>query len=403
MTARQYKLYNTMPDHHFLWSPREPWQQLTGIWEEVHPGESWTLQVSGESGVGKTWLLRSYLLIGCESEKWWRLNCGEVTGLAEQLITSILTRYPGWRTIQGISDEMISILRYHGTDPIRQLLSQNTSASEIEPLYFDDDFQETAWQLITSTLDKQGGALRVWVEDLHLADNVALSFLEYLRTNSRKIGFPLNLVFTTLNNGINASGRDFIRSVKPDFKLRLTPWDAEDVTTLMQHDYGVTMNKSNHEFAAKFYQQVGGVPFQVTQTLAYLQEDRILVEKKTPGWGVRNWRKFQWPSSLEEVLEKRLAGIAKHTDSWQVLTALSLTPDPDNTKAIELTLGLSSNDLSKQFSLLYYNGFLDRDYRLRQPVIRDTVLKMLSKDEKDTIPGKLSHALRRSYYLDVEV
>jgi len=402
MTPRQPKLYNVMPDHNYMWSPREGWKRLESYCQKVRSGTSWTMKVDGEPGVGKTWLLRLFLLIGCENEKWWRVRCGETRGPAEQLITTILTRYPGWQTIEGLSDEMITVLRYHGTKPIRESLSQNTPAGEIEPLYVDDDFHETAWQLIINTVEKQGGALRIWVEDLNLADIYALSFLNYLRMNCRQKALPLNIVFTTTASGISAPGRDLIRSAKPDFKLRLAPWNDEEVVSFMQHDYGITMNRSNREFAKELLRRTGGLPFQVTQTLAYLQEQRVLVEKKKCGWSVRKWHQFQWPTTFKDVLKKRLERISKHVCAWQVLTAISLSPDPENMKAVELMLGLSPDDLREQFSLLYYNGFLDREYRFRQPLIRDVAVQMLSKDDKDTINQKLSYALRKSYHPDLQ-
>ena len=370
--------------------------------KEASQNRSWTLQVSGEPGVGKTWLLRLFLLVGCENDKWWRLRCGKSSGLAEELLTSILTRYPRWQTLEGMTDEMISILRYQGTDLTRGYFNRNMPSGGIETLYNDEDFHEIAWQLISNTIDRQDGALRVWVEDLHFSDNHALTFLNYLRTNCQQRDLQLNIVFTITNNGISASVREFTKCLTPDFKLRLMPWDEEEVASLMKHDYGITLNQSNREFAAEFYQRVGGLPFQVTQTLAYLQEKRVLVEKKGYGWGVRDWRQFMWPSSLEQVLESRLERISKHVTAWQVLTAISLSPDPDNMKAVEKALGLSPEVLGKQLSLLYYNGFLDRECRFRQPVIRDVVLQMLSKDEKETITEKLGRALRKSYHPDLE-
>jgi len=396
MTARQPKLYNTMPDHNYMWSPREGWKRLESFWQKVHSDTSWTLKVDGELGVGKTWLLRLFLLVGCENEKWWRVRCGETSGPAEQLITTILTRYPGWQTIEGLSDEMITVLRYHGAKPIREPLSQNTPAGEIEPLYVDDDFHETAWQLILNTIEKQGGALRIWVEDLNLADSYTLSFLNFLRANCQQKDLPLNIVFTTTDTGSSTSGQELIKNVKPDFELRLAPWSEEEVVTFMQHDYGITMNRSNREFAKELYRRVGGLPFQVTQTLAFLQEKETLVEKKQGGWGVRRWRQLRWPATFEELLKQRLERVSKHVTMWQVLTAISMSPDPENLEAIELMLGLSPDDLRKQLALLYYNGFLDREFRFKQPLIRDVVVQILSEKEKRGIENELLKTLRES-------
>jgi hypothetical protein len=105
--------------------------------------------------------------------------------------------------------------------------------------------------------------------------------------------------------------------------------------------------------------------------MAYLQEKRILVEKKNHGWGVRNWRRFQWPSNLEEVLTKRLDRVMKHATAWKVLTAVSLLPDMYDVKILEEALDLSPYELQKQLTLLYYNGFLDREYRFRQTLVRE--------------------------------
>ena len=83
------------------------------------------------------------------------------------------------------------------------------------------------------------------------------------------------------------------------------------------------------------------------------------------------------PASLEEVLAKRVERLAEHRVTWQVLTAVSQLPDMNDRKEIEQALGLSPEELQKQLYLLYCNGFLDREYRFRQPVIKKITRGML--------------------------
>lgn len=404
MSSKRPILYDAMPDHNFLWSPRVPFKQLNRFSREVSDRKNWTLQVSGESGSGKTWLLRIFLFAGLE-DTWWRVVCGESGNLVDQLIHSILTRYPGWKTLDGISDEMINVLRYFGTESIRKLFAVDKSSREFEGLVADDDIYETVIKLLVNTLDHQTGSINLWIEDLSSADRQDLIFLEFLKSECIKTDLPLHLVITTTKNRKPKAVSDCIRLLSPDFNLILKSWNEDDLVLFLHHNYGITMNQSNRDFAAGFCRNVGGLPFRVTQTMAFLQERKVLVEKKNHGWGVRSWRQLQWPTRLEEVLTKRLERVAEHPVTWRVLTAVSQLPDMNDSREIEQALGLSPEELQKQQYLLYCKGFLDREYRFRQPVIRDIVLQMLSEKDTRTIAGELFRALQesdRSLYVSEE-
>jgi len=385
MAVKQHTFYNAMPDHYFMWGYREPFQRLVKFVNEIASKREWTLMVSGEPGSGKTWMLRLFLFTGCASENWWRVLAGNNMGIAEQLIHSILTRYPGWKTLEGISVEMNNVLRYYGTESIRKLFSQNKSSREIEILVADDDIDETVWNLFTNTVDPQQETIHLWVEDLHSSDHQDLEFLEFLQARCQQSGLSLKLVVSVARKGMSTIVREFLEKNKPEFNLQLKPWTEDDIVDLMQYDYGISMLKSNREFVAEFYKQVGGLPFQVTQTIALLQEAKVLVPKKGYGWGVRNWNQFQWPASLEELLTKRLKRVSEHTIAWQVLKAVSVLTGMNDIKVLEQSLDLTYEDIEKQLSLLYYNGFLDREYRFRQPVMREVFRGMLQENEKTHI------------------
>jgi hypothetical protein len=369
MSVKQPKLYNAMPDHNFLWSPRVPFMQINKFSREVSDRRNWTLQVSGEPGSGKTWSLRIFLFAELD-DIWWRVVCGESQNLVEQLIHCILTRCPGWKTLDGMSDEMINVLSYFGTESIRKLFAFDESPREFEGLVTDDDIYETVIRLLVNTLDYQNGSINMWIEDIHSADSHDLNFLEFLKSKCNKSELPLHLIVTTTKSRKPKAVSECIRLLSPDFNLILKSWNEDEVISFLHHNYGITMNQSNREFVVEFYKKVGGLPFWITQIIAYLQESKVLVEKKSYGWGVRKWGEFQWPASLEEVLAKRVERLAEHRVTWQVLTAVSLLQDMADRKDIKQALGLSPEELQKQLFLLYCNGFLDREYQFRQPIVR---------------------------------
>lgn len=232
-------------------------------------------------------------------------------------------------------------------------------------------------QLIRNALQGEHRSLNLWIEDLELADRWDLDFLRYLQSECRRLELSLHLVITVKGGMRPEAVSHFIKHLEPDLHLRLRPWSEDEVVKFLHHNYGIKLNSSNREFAEEFYRQVGGLPFSVTQTMAYLQEKGILVKKKNSGRGVRGWRKIIWPGSLEEVMERRLKRLSRHVTAWKVLTTLSQMRDTDDHKALEEMVNLSSEELLRQLSLLYCNGFLDREYKFRQPVMRDVLLQIL--------------------------
>ena len=274
-----------------------------------------------------------------------------------------------------MNDTMMNVLREYGTEPVRELFAAKAPIDGIEELIADEDIYRTTMQLICNALQGEHRFLNLWVEDLELADRWDLDFLRYLQSECHRLELPLHLVIAVRSGRKPDTVRHFITHLDPDFHLRLRPWSEDEVTQFLYHNYGIKLNSSNREFAEEFYRQVGGLPFRITQTMAYLQEKRILVEKKNHGWGIRNWRNFHWPESLEEVLKVRLKRLPRHATTWKVLTTLSQMHDPDDHEALEEMVGLSSEELSRQLSLLYCNGFLDREYRIRQRALRDMLLQ----------------------------
>lgn len=122
MSVKQPKLYNEMADHNFMWlGRRESFQQLMRFDEKVSSEKDWALLVSGKPGSGKTWLLRLFLFTALEKENWWRIICGASKSLADQLLTGVLVKHPGWRTLNGMNDTMMNVLRQYGTESVRRM------------------------------------------------------------------------------------------------------------------------------------------------------------------------------------------------------------------------------------------------------------------------------------------
>jgi len=386
-SMRRLVLFDQLGTDNLWWGRRQTFQRFERHFGSVENQDSWRFVLSGRPGSGKTWWLQFLVRAYDWEDSCCRISCDVNKSIAGQLLKQLLERFPGWSTLEGITPRMFGALNRYGSTSIRQLLSSQQDHTGGKARIKKSDLFATVWQLLLNAARLRRSSLYLWVEDLESATRQDLDLLGFLLTKCRKQHVSLRLILTVNRRGLKAQTLDFLEKLNPEINMRLNAWRETDIAMLLERDYGIRNSERNQVFISEFYRQVGGLQFRVVQTLALMYEQGYLVEKKNYGYGLRQWRRFKWPASLEEVLVRRLERLSRHPNTWRVLAALSLEPSPDCQDMDERSLGLVHGELRNQlyqlhrYGFLVRNGFQGREYQLRHPAIGEVVRGMMEKSQ----------------------
>ena len=239
--------------------------ELLKLSGEVSSGTGKTVIVSGESGIGKTSLIKHFInILEPDIEILW--------GGCDDLFTP--------RPLGPLYDIAFQLK----SDLIKKLEREDNRVSI---------FAE-----FLNYLQKRSELKIIVIEDIHWADEATLDFIKFL---SRRISRTKTILILSYRDD-EVSRDNYLRSVFGDLphddirRIRLYPLSESAVNTLLRK---AGLNESN------LYRITGGNPFYVTEVLAN--------------------RSQEFPSSIKDAVISRTAGL--DSDTLRVLELISVIPN----------------------------------------------------------------------------
>lgn len=354
---------------------------LRAIAQRAREGRGATILLQGETGMGKTRLLR-------------------------ELAAALEAQSPPWIVLHGACSPFDDLLSY---GPFYDAL-QTAAPGDLTDLLGREhgqahtDAGAVMWRVLqVLRLLSQGGPVMLVIDDLHWANSSTLHLFGFLATRIHHL--PILLVASMDRvNAIPAVQR-LLALGRPHGDVHLaslTPLGREDVSALL-HTQGISPDAAA-TLAEWLHIQSGGSPFMIAQILAQLRADAILTPTGTgTGWHLNEARwlrqrvAFTLPETTHDLVAWRLAPLA--TDALHLLDVLAVAGQPLPFELLSDLPGVSRDHALQTVEDLLGRGLLvetgDGAFALPHHLLRETLLARLSHLRRRTIHSHLLASLEK--------
>jgi len=341
----------------------EEMQRLRAALQQLASGEggSRLILIGGESGVGKSRLLREFrTLIQTAGMQYLSGSCYETAGAVYQPFVE------AFRYLAPALQSSLSQSSSEGAGPApRAMLAPlfpefavETGPSESIPARVA---KEQLFEAAASFLREQSRKrpLVLALEDLHWADGLTVDFVRFLRDHA---GDEALLLVGTYRDD-ELEGRPLEALVSPlhpssrQVVLRLSRLEAAEIAELVRSM--MSLDEDPLELALILQRQTAGNPLFIEEILKALAEEEA-VSRRDGEWEVdlAHLDRLEVPRSINETLSRRLARL---TDPQRkVLRVLSVFHRPVAGAWLAQAGGWPSGILAAELSPLYHRGLLRR-------------------------------------------
>ncbi len=404
---------------------RGAYEVLREGWFQAQEGKVFCTLVTGEGGIGKTRLIKSFLDVTTSKRRTLVLKggCHELSPLiAYQPFLEVLlsaleqgTDAPGQAYDKAPGEVRQDLARL--VPEFRDLWPEMVSP---DPLADGPEGRRRLFGSVGRFLEHlchDGDPLILFLDDLHLADRDALDLLSFLLT---KLEGPIWVVASCRPEGVDRDhplNRIFRRAEKEGMATRLElerlePEALEEVAeSLVGEDQAP-------ELARFLEERSGGLPLGVSEVINYLWDEGILSSRKTGRWGVSgSLAELDLPSDLDELIRLRIRRLPNSTRRLATLAAMigqsfdvHLLQEAADEHVIVVEVGLEimlKRWLIRQFAhqwtstrreqdiVLWARGARRGSFEFSHKRIRSAVHGELNPLRRHAMHGQLAEALER--------
>lgn len=282
-------------------------------------GQTRFVSISGEPGIGKTRLANDFLTwAGTQGAIVLRGRAFETgAGLAYQAITDVLRRY-----LRTVSDPL-TILRPVWLAELARLLPELLELVPDLPTPSAEDTVARTRLFEAVARFGLGLAARVpvvvFIDDLQWADQASLELIAYIARRWLEDESPILMVFTVRSEALTGTDlQTWMTSLAqelPSLKLELEALSFEDTARFVE-----TMGGASPEFSSWLFQETGGQPLFISETLKSLAE-RGLIVPQAGSWqvNVQTMRSIQTAPGVRSVIQARFGRLSN--DARAILEA----------------------------------------------------------------------------------
>jgi predicted ATPase/DNA-binding SARP family transcriptional activator len=360
--------------------------------------------VIGPAGIGKSRLLREV----AEMAEWRgvQISWGYTQNLAGERPYSAIT--------QAVST-LLSPLRIHQLHAIlptlwltaaAPLLPQITQTlpdlQPLPPLPPDQELvrQQEAFARLLIALSQISPQLII-LENLHWADKHTIDALAYIARRLKESQLLILCSFRQeeaqanpdIWNGLQEIALSGLRA-----RIELSPLRLKEVGDFIKEGLGLTEDAPR--FARRLYQQCGGNPFHILETLRSLHENGLLYQDEARVWhtpfddSTEDYAELPIPEASEEVVRRRLSLLPP--DASQTLLTAALIGQQVSFKVLETAVPLTTTALFSALNLLVQRHFLQETpdgYQFSHDLIQHTLLAQATREETLPLHGRIAQAL----------
>ncbi|MCC7355849.1 MAG: AAA family ATPase [Anaerolineae bacterium] len=326
-----------MPDYvppQHLVGRSEELARLHEFWQSAREGRGQTVFVTGEAGMGKSTLVEAFIAqVAASRQKGGpviqiaRGNCSQQFGreeaflpfaealgdllkkeasdqsTARKLLGVIYDSAPAWMGIVPVVGGVLSGVM-ETAKSAREHFGGQGQAQVSQP-----DQSRMLQEYTNAVLAlAQRGPVLLFLDDLHWADAATVALLAHL---ARRIASqPVFIVGTyrpsdlaVAQHPLYAARRELDR-YKACTEIALTTFDRTGFAAVVSNAF--PDHALPEDFLDRLYEQTGGVPLYVVETLTYLRDDGIIGQVEGRWQLTGTLENIQLPASVEAVIQKRL-------------------------------------------------------------------------------------------------
>ncbi|GAB4278261.1 MAG: hypothetical protein Kow0080_29760 [Candidatus Promineifilaceae bacterium] len=360
--------------------------------------------VIGPAGIGKSRLLREV----AENAEWRgvQVSWGYTRNLTGERPYSAI--------IQAIS-KLLSPLRIHQLQTILPelwltavipLLPQITQTlpdlQPLPPLPPDQQSvrQQEALARLLIALSQISPQLII-LENLHWADKHTIDALIYI---ARRLKDSQLLILCSFRQEEAQDNPDIWQGLQQielsglRCRVEVQPLRLKEVSDFIKEGLGLTEDAPR--FARRLYQQCGGNPFHILETLRSLHENGLLYQDDARVWhtpfdeSTEDYAELPIPQASEEVVRHRLSLLSP--DACQTLLTAALIGQQVPFKVLETAVPLNTTALFTALNLLVQRHFLQETpdgYQFSHDLIQHTLLAQATIEETQPLHGRIAQAL----------
>ena len=318
--------------------------------------------IGGESGVGKSRLLREFrTLIQTEGVQFLSGSCYETAGgIYQPFVEAFRFLAPAVRSSlsetaaggMGAINPAVLAPLFPDLAPGPPLDSGALAARQAKEQLF-----ESAEQILREQSLKR--PLVLSLEDLHWADSLTVEFLKYLRDRPEES--PYLLVGTYRDDEIEGRPLEALaaapRQSPRQVVLRLERLEAPEIAQLVRSM--MSLEEDPSELALILQRQTAGNPLFIEEILKALAEDEA-VSRRDGEWEVdlAHLDRLEVPRNINETLSRRLARITEA--QRRLVRVLSVFHRPIARSLLAQAGGWDAEAMASELSPLYHRGLLRR-------------------------------------------
>ncbi len=378
------------------------YQQLMNYLDTARAGEGRLALVSGEAGIGKTYLVEA-LAVYARLQKVTALkgHCYEIEGAPPyQPFIEALRGYITKALSDAILRERVRRQLGSSASELAQLVSEvGQLAPDVEPVVplLDPTAKQTRpFHSVTSFLSAAAAdtPLLLVLEDLQWADHASLELLRYLVRNTQRT--PLMVVGTYRPEEL-ASDHPLRRTIRDlsgqglcaDIRLeRLSPAEVRAMLRAMLQE------EVSADFASAIYVRTEGNPLFVEAVLKALIEEGKVYRGEDGRWKRADTDALEIPRSVQEVINRRLGRLSEQTTT--VLSCAAVIGQDFNFEVLVAVLEPEMSEGQIMDSL---------DEALQADLIRDLgmgdVLAFNHKQVRQVLYRDLNRLRRRKWHVRI--
>ncbi|KPJ73162.1 hypothetical protein AMJ52_04155 [candidate division TA06 bacterium DG_78] len=356
---------------------------LLSSYEKACQGEGKTVLITGDAGIGKSRLLNEFKVI--TQMKRGRCFTGyahkerpEPFGPFYDVFKELINYLDTKDKIKMSLAVLFKIFPDLSNGHIRKRLPRLVPLEPAQEKIRNFDALSELIKYSTSKLT----SFAILIEDLHLADDLTIQFLEYLGRNLRGSNTLICVTSRQKTLQDNPSIRKMINCLKNEgyiTHIELRPLNFRNLRLFL--DSTITPNSTSPELVHYFLKKTGGNPFFVAEIL------RMLIRKRGVRIGhaisVKYLKQISMPKTIEDTVVQRLADL--DCSAYRVLKFAAVMPKGFTYDLMKYLTHLDDTALTRIFWELKRRQVLveeDNIYRFYHATLLDVVNRRLPCQER---------------------
>jgi len=349
------------------------------------------IAVLGSAGVGKTTLIHHVLTKICEKDVWTVSATGH-KGMFHGIADKIFNQFGAEKIFGHVSPAMVAGL--NGYFPTLRKIIQN-KITEIPERSFAEDKMATFESLTILFEAIEEKPIYLWLDDFHNVTKFDLEFLQYLADEITERKSSLCLVFSYRDGEISSQSSVFVRKIAGRQRILLKPFEREESDKFIHGELGIVFCSVNTDFQEKMFQQTGGNPLYLSQTLEHLKTSGHLVRDEEGFWILNEQESFPWSRELREMISQRVRGVKCNFAQWKIVTCIALNQggiNPDDRRRI---LQIGKQKYNKIIDELIDKKILGADFQFQHPLFGEMISAEMTKSDAEEMNRSIAEYLRK--------